>query len=118
MAAEAKNLGGDVKELHAKTLWPLLPQKRVGPFPVQLRFSMRAFDQTCLVSAGICLTGKNFLRVHANGHCCDRRTRKTWKSGAATAPEVFLIYKAAHTDVHDDAKRQKRKQNRRTTITH
>jgi len=59
MAVEAKNLDCDVKERHARTLWPLLPCCRVGPFPVQLR-SLRAFDRTCLVSVGICLTEKNF----------------------------------------------------------
>jgi hypothetical protein len=45
MAMGAKNLGCDVKERNARTLWPLLPLKGVEPFPVLLRFSMRSFDE-------------------------------------------------------------------------
>ncbi len=115
---EGKNSGCDVGERDAGTLWPLLlplPNRwrGAGPFPVAMRIQKRSFDRTLTWPQlkNLPDPGENIFCVHAISGAMDAE-QSFLLAQRSGSPGVKLIYEAAHTDIHYDAERQKRKQHR------
>ena len=125
----------------AWVLWPLLScipcrfqlsEYRMGPFPA-LASQRHSSILTGLIAslAGFALPIEGFISCRRPGNSPaespgDHRRRpiasalfrrRSWDF-AKTVLRVILIHETAHADVHHDTQRQKRKQDRRSSIAH